>query len=79
MKQQLSEKEMQFLEEQIPELADVAFKQAYLNALASGHSVLEYNYEDGTIVEVFPDGTRKLVKQIEKATAVTPGLKITAK
>jgi hypothetical protein len=32
----LSEEAMCFLEEHIPELADVAFKQAYWAALASG-------------------------------------------
>ena len=36
----LSEEAMSFLEEHIPELADVAFKQAYWAALASGSSVL---------------------------------------
>jgi len=36
----LSEEAMTFLEGHIPELADVAFKQAYWSALASGYSVL---------------------------------------
>lgn len=36
----LSEEEISFLEAHIPELADVAFKQAYWAALASGSSVL---------------------------------------
>ena len=36
----MSEEKMRFLEEQIPYLAEAAFKQAYLQALASGSSVL---------------------------------------
>lgn len=36
----LSEKELSFLEEHIPELAGVSFKQAYWSALAFGSSVL---------------------------------------
>ena len=36
----MTEERMQFLEEQIPYLAEAAFKQAYLQALASGSSVL---------------------------------------
>jgi hypothetical protein len=66
MKSELSEEAMRFLEEKIPELADAAFKQAYLNALASGDSVLIC--DDETIYEVFPDGTRKFVKKLESIT-----------
>ena len=47
----LSEEAMTFLEEHIPELADVAFKQAYWATLASGCSVLVS--ENGDLVEVF--------------------------
>ena len=36
----LSEKALDYLEEHIPELAEIAFKQAYWAALASGSSVL---------------------------------------
>lgn len=36
----LNEQEMSFLENHIPELASIAFKQAYWAALASGSSVL---------------------------------------
>ncbi len=36
----LSDKALDYLEEHIPELAEVAFKQAYWAALASGSSVL---------------------------------------
>ena len=37
----LDEKSIAFLEEHIPELAEIALKQAYWNALASGYSVVE--------------------------------------
>lgn len=49
----LSEEAMSFLEKHIPELADIAFKQAYWAALASGSSVLIS--KNGDLVEVFPD------------------------
>lgn len=70
---QPTEESLRFLEEHIPDLADAAFKQAYWQALADGSSVLEV--VDGTIVEVFPDGTRKPVKHIGPPTPATPGQK----
>jgi hypothetical protein len=68
-----NEKTMQFLEEHIPDLADAAFTQAYWQALASGSSVLKV--EDGAIIEVFPDGSRKWVKQIPPLIPVAIGKK----
>jgi hypothetical protein len=67
----LSEQSMQFLEEHIPELAQSAVTQAYWQALAAGNSVLQC--DNGAIYEVFPDGTRTLVKTVTPPTAVTPG------
>jgi hypothetical protein len=67
----LSEESMRFLEEQIPELAEAAVRQAYWDALNAGNSVLEY--EDGALVEVFPDGTRTRIKQLPEQRKVTPG------
>jgi hypothetical protein len=67
----LSEEAMSFLEEHIPKLASVAFKQAYWAALASGSSVLIS--ENGDLVEVFPDGKHKFIKHLPPATLVTPG------
>ena len=67
----LSEEEISFLEEHIPELAAVAFKQAYWAALASGSSVLMS--ENGDLVEVFPDGKRKFIKKLPPSTPVTRG------
>lgn len=66
-----AEKTMQFLEEHIPELAQSAVTQAYWQALASGSSVLLS--ENGVIFEVFPDGTRKLIKVISPHSSVTLG------
>ena len=70
----LSEEAMLFLEEHIPELADVAFKQAYWAALASGSSVLVS--ENGNLVEVFPDGKHKFIKHLPPATPVTRGQRL---
>jgi hypothetical protein len=67
------EKNIEFLEEHIPELAEAAVTQAYWQALASGNSVLES--ENGVIYEVFPDGTRKVVKNIEPPVPVEKGAK----
>ncbi len=69
----LQEEEMQYLEEHIPELAIAAGTQAYWQALAAGSSVLIS--ENGVIYEVFPNGTRKIVKTIEPPTPVTIGEK----
>jgi hypothetical protein len=70
----LSEEAMCFLEEHIPELADVAFKQAYWAALASGSSVLIS--ENGNLVEVFPDGKQKFIKRLPQSTPVTRGQRL---
>jgi len=67
----LSEEAMCFLEEHIPELADVAFKQAYWAALATGSSVLIS--EKGCLVEVFPDGKKKFIKHLPPSISVTRG------
>lgn len=67
----ISEESMRFLEEHIPELAQSAVTQAYWQALASGNSVLQS--ENGVIYEVFPDGTRTIVKEIAAPTPVTTG------
>jgi hypothetical protein len=59
----LTEKEIQNLEKEIPNLADTAFRQAYFNALSSGSSVLIV--ENNELVEIFPDGSRKVIKKNE--------------
>lgn len=70
----LSEKAIQLLEEQIPELAEKALKQAYWNALASGSVIL--TAEDGNLKEIHPDGTRTVLKKLPKSTKVTVGQKL---
>ena len=70
----MTEESMRFLEEHIPDLANAAVKQAYWQALATGSSVLVS--EEGALVEIFPDGTRKVLKQLEPQTAVTSGQRL---
>ncbi len=67
---ELSEEAMCFLEDHIPELAAAAITQAYWGALASGSSVLEA--DNGALVEVFPDGTKKFIKNLPPRTKVDP-------
>ena len=62
------------LEKQIPALSGSAVTMAYWKTLASGGSVLET--DGGAIYEVFPDGTRRFVKQIEPPISVEYGQKI---
>ncbi len=59
----LTDKEIDYLEAHIPELAQAAVTQAYWNTLASGNSVLIA--EHGALVEVFPDGMRKFIKKLQ--------------
>lgn len=59
----IDDKAIDYLEQHIPELAEAATKQAYWQALASGSSVLIA--EGNALIEVFPDGTRQFIKNIE--------------
>lgn len=65
----LTEKELDFLEQQIPELAETATRRAFWETLASGDSAVIV--ENGAIVEVKPDGTRTILKEIAKPQIVT--------
>lgn len=65
----LSDKAVDYLEQQIPELAAIATRQAYWQSLASGDSVLIA--ENGQIIEVKPDGTRTCVKAVDKPKVIT--------
>lgn len=60
----LNDKTLDYLEEHLPELMATATKQAYWQTLASGQSVLIA--ENGNLIEVFPDGTRTVIKTITK-------------
>lgn len=63
-----TEKELDFLESYIPELANSAVKKAYLDTLSVGLSVTQV-IED-KIYEVFPDGTKKFIKEIKPAVKI---------
>ncbi len=70
----LNEKAIRFLEEQIPEMADSAVKQAYWRTLAAGYNVLES--ENNAIVEVHPDGSRKIIKKLAPCIPVFKGQRL---
>ena len=71
------EQAMRYLEEHIPELASAAITQAYWQALASGSSVLAR--ENGNLVEISPDGSRKVIKPLPPQTLVQPGQRVDIK
>lgn len=70
----LNEKTMQTLENEIPKLAEGAAKQAYLQALATGSSVIRI--VNNQLVETFADGSFKVIKQLIEPTKVKPGSKV---
>ena len=59
-----TQKEIDFLEGYIPELANSAVKQAFLDTLARGNSVLETI--DNKMYEIFPDGKKVFIKEVSK-------------
>jgi len=69
-----SEKALDYLEQQIPNLSAAAVDVAYWHALASGMAVLVSG--EGGIYRAFPDGTRKLVKALEKPLSVPVGTRV---
>ena len=69
------ENNIEILEMQFPAVSGSAFAAARAQVLASGQSVLQSDH--GVIYEVFPDGTRKRLKEIEPPTPVVSGSKIT--
>jgi hypothetical protein len=64
-------------EDQIPALAAMAVEQAFRDALAAGQSVLIA--ESGFLVEISPDGGRRVVKRIAPNIPVTAGQIISLK
>ncbi len=70
----MNEKTLRHLEESIPELAEAAVTQAYWQALAAGLPVLKT--ENGMLVEVHPDGTKKIIKKLSPPIAVVKGIKL---
>ena len=69
----LTEKEIQNLEECFPYAAEHSVRQAYFEALSSGSSVLVV--ENSELVEVFPDGSRKVIEKIAPHISVKKGTK----
>jgi hypothetical protein len=67
----MSDQDIQTLESQFPAMSGSAFAAARRQVLASGQSVLES--KGGTIYEVFPDGRRVAIKQIEPPVPVVSG------
>ena len=67
------EQTLDYLEQQIPSLSGAAVGVAYVQALASGQRVL-VSGDDG-VYEAFADGTRTLVKPLEKPLSVPVGTK----
>jgi hypothetical protein len=68
------ERSIQELEQEFPPASGAAFAQARKQVLASGQSVLQS--EEGSLYEVFPDGRKQFIKQVEAPVRVTPGSKI---
>ncbi len=69
-----SERQIRLQEEQIPEQAHQALKQARQQALAAGYSVLAA--QSGQLVEIAPDGSRRVFKQLGATIPVERGKKI---
>jgi hypothetical protein len=59
----LSEEELDRLEAQIPELSRRAFREAFEQAMASGHPVTVLDGDE--IVQITRDGERRVIGQIE--------------
>jgi hypothetical protein len=69
-----SEQSLDYLEQQIPSLSGAALGVAYWQALASGQKVLVSG--EGGLYQVFPDGTRQLVKPLAKPLSVPVGTRV---
>lgn len=70
----LNEKAMQTLENQIPNLAEGAVRQAYVQALASGSTVIEV--VDGQLVETRADGSFTVLQKLATPTKIKLGTKV---
>lgn len=67
----MSDQDIQRLEGTFPAISGSAFAAARQQVLASGQSVLQS--QDGILYEVFPDGRRVVLKQIERPTYFPTG------
>jgi hypothetical protein len=71
------EESIDYLEKQIPELARVAVEQAYWQSLKSGNSVVEV--KNNALVETFPNGDQKFIKNLKPRIPVELGQKLKIK
>jgi len=69
---ELSEEAIQHLEAHTPELFAAAVTQAYWAALTAGHTVVQR--EGDALVEVSPDGTRRVLRPLAPWTPVGPNV-----
>ncbi len=70
----LSERQYRIQEENIPAQAQLALNQARQNALNAGYSVLAVRQNQ--LVEIAPDGSSQVRKQIAESISVVRGQKI---
>jgi len=73
MRKPLDENSIDYLEKQIPEIAESALRRAFWATLASGQSVLAV--EEGFLYEFFPDGSKKKIKPTHPRTPIKSGQK----
>ena len=71
----MSDLDIQQLESPFPAISGSAFAAARDQVLASGQSLIQPH--DGVICEVFPDGSKRLVKPIEPPTQFVAGQNFT--
>ena len=62
--EKLDDKTLDFLEQQIPDLAAAAVTIAYNQALSAGLSVLQI--EGNQLIEQFPNGTKRVLKKWDR-------------
>ena len=70
----MKDSELDYLESFIPLLAEGAIRKAYFDTLSAGNSVLEVL--DDAIYEVFPDGSKKKIKDVAPYIKVDMNQKI---
>lgn len=69
-----TDEEIDFIETQIPVLAQGAVQKAYVDTLSKGISVLESI--DGKIYQIDPDGKKTFVKDVSPSVKVKRKMKI---
>lgn len=67
----MAEDEIERLEQEFPLKAAAAFAAARKRALEAGQTLVEAHGDE--LVEISPDGTRKVLKKIAPPTKVTKG------